>query len=95
MVVGLALSVGFLIVVLNFALRARRQPVVSGREQMLGATGEIVDDAAGAQLARIHGEMWKVRASSAALARGQKVRVTGIDGLVLSVEPATNEGELK
>jgi membrane-bound serine protease (ClpP class) len=32
-----AASAGFLLLVLNFALRARQRPVVSGREQMLGA----------------------------------------------------------
>jgi len=87
-------SAGFLLVVLNFAMRARRQPVVSGREQMLGASGEIIADAAGGALARIHGEVWKVSAN-AALKRGQWVTVVGIDGLVLAVEPAGPEGDTK
>ncbi|MCX7155468.1 MAG: nodulation protein NfeD [Rhodocyclales bacterium] len=81
-----AASIGFLLVVLNLALRARRRPVVSGREQMLGATGEVLADTDGGVLARIHGEVWKVRAN-APLGRGQMVRVVGIDGLVLAVEP--------
>ena len=88
-----AASVGFLLVVLNFALRARRRPVVSGREQLLGATGEVVADTAGGVFARIHGEVWKVRAN-APLGRGQMVRVVGIDGLVLAVEPAA-QGDKK
>ena len=87
-----AASAGFLLVVLNFALRARRRPVVSGREQMLGATAEVFINADGGAFARILGEVWKVRAS-VPLGRGQKVRVVGIDGLVLSVEPLGPEGE--
>jgi membrane-bound serine protease (ClpP class) len=82
-----AAGAGLLFVVLNFALRARRRPVVSGREQMIGATGEVLAEADGGIFARIHGEVWKVRAN-APLGRGQKVRVTGIDGLLLDVEPA-------
>jgi membrane-bound serine protease (ClpP class) len=89
-----ATSAAFLLVVLNFALRARRQPVVSGREQMIGETGEILEgsDSDGAAFARIHGETWKVRAGIS-LTRGLVVRVVGIDGLLLTVEAASNEGD--
>lgn len=86
-----AVSAGFLLLVLNFAMRARRRPVVSGREQMLGATCEVFVNTDGGVFARIHGEVWKVRAN-APLGRGQKVRVVGIDGLVLNVEPVGPEG---
>ena len=85
-------SAGFLLVVLNFALRARQRPVVSGREQMLGATGEVIVNPDGSLSASILGEVWKVRAN-APLGRGQQVRVVGIDGLVLSVEPVRPQGE--
>jgi membrane-bound serine protease (ClpP class) len=87
-----AASAGFLLVVLNFALRARARPVVSGREQLIGETGEVLEETDGGAFARIHGEMWKVRAN-APLGRGQTVRVVGIDGLVLAVEPARPEGD--
>lgn len=89
-----AVSAGFLLAVLNFAMRARQRPVVSGREQMLGATGEVIASADGGVYARIHGEVWKVRAN-APLGGGQMVRVVGIDGLVLAVEPARPEGDTK
>jgi len=82
-------AVMFLIVML--AMKARKRPVVSGREQLIGATGEVTAEADGGMYARIHGEVWKVR-SGASLERGQMVRVTGIDGLVLAVEP-TQKGE--
>ena len=87
-VVGIATATSalLLLVALNLALRARRRPVVSGREYLLGATGEIVEDAGGEAYARVHGEIWKVR-SGGALKRGQIVRVTGMDGLELAVEP--------
>jgi membrane-bound serine protease (ClpP class) len=87
-----AASAAFLLLLLNFALRARRQPVVSGREQMIGETGVILEAGDGAAFARIHGETWKVRAGIP-LARGLVVRVVGIDGLLLSVEAAPNQGD--
>ena len=89
-----AAGAGVLLVVLNFAMRARRRPVVSGREQMIGATGEVLAGTDGGVFARVGGEVWKVRAN-VPLGRGQIVRVVGIDGLVLAVELASPEGEEK
>ena len=86
-----AISAVFLLVVLGVALKARKRPVVSGHEQMLGTTGEVIQDTDGEVYARVHGELWKVRAG-VPLARGSTVRVVGIDGLVLAVEPARKEG---
>jgi membrane-bound serine protease (ClpP class) len=87
-----ALGAGLLLVVLRFALRARRRPVVSGREQLLGATGKVVVNPDGGLCAYVLGEVWQVRAN-APLGRDELVRVVGVDGLVLAVEPATNQGE--
>jgi membrane-bound serine protease (ClpP class) len=88
-----AASAGFLVVMLGMLARSRRRAVVSGREQMIGATGEALADFEGEGWARVHGEQWKVRASRP-VRRGQKLRVTGMEGLVLSVEPAgTTEGD--
>ncbi len=90
--VATATSAAFVLVVLNLAIRARQQPVVSGREQIVGASGEVLEDIDGDVFARIHGELWKVRAGIP-LVRGQMVRVVDIDGLVLTVEPLRKEGD--
>jgi membrane-bound serine protease (ClpP class) len=81
-----AASACFLILVLGMLARSRRRAVVSGREEMLGATGEALADFEGEGWARVHGEQWKVR-TSRPVRRGQKLKVTGMQGLVLSVEP--------
>lgn len=73
------------------AMRARRRPVASGREDMIGACGEAIEDCEREGWARVHGENWRVT-STAALARGQKVRVVAVDGLTLRVEPTTEPG---
>src|SRR5215468_7636961 len=81
-----AVTAAFFLVVIGMALRARRQPIVSGREQLVGAPGEIMQQANGQWWARVHSEVWKVR-SRDELRPGQKVHVTHVDGLVLEVEP--------
>jgi len=84
-----AASAGFLIFMVGMLVKSRRQAVVSGREHMIGARGEALGDFQGEGWARVRGEQWKVRAAST-VRRGQKLRVTGMHGLVLDVEP---EGE--
>lgn len=67
------------------ALRARRQPVVSGREDMKGAEGVVLGDFEREGWARVKGEMWRVT-SGVPLKQGERVRVVGISGLMLTVE---------
>jgi membrane-bound serine protease (ClpP class) len=83
-----AATAAFFLVVIGMALRARRRPVVSGREELIGARGQIIEQANGQWWARVHSEVWKVR-SRTDLHPGQSVRVTRIDGLMLEVEPDT------
>jgi len=87
------LNVLFVFVVFRMALKARKRPVVSGSEEMLGAIGEVLDAAPDSARMRVHGEHWRVT-SSTPLRAGQRVRVTGRKGLVLEVEhDATDGGE--
>lgn len=67
--------------------RSRRRAVVSGREQMVGLEGEVVDWDGGQGRVRAHGEIWQASAAEP-LAPGAQVRITGMDGLVLIVRPA-------
>lgn len=68
------------------AARSRSRPVVSGREHMIGARGVVLDTGTEQRFARVQGEMWQIE-SSVPLAPGERVRVTGIDGLRLTVVP--------
>jgi membrane-bound serine protease (ClpP class) len=70
----------------SMALRARRSPVVSGREEMIGALGEVTLAGDGQAWARIHGENWQVGADGP-LQAGERVRVVGLTGLMLKVKP--------
>jgi membrane-bound serine protease (ClpP class) len=72
--------------VASLALRARRRPVVTGAEELVGASGEILSDLEHEGWARIHSEQWRVR-SAVPLKRGSRVRVRARHDLVLDVEP--------
>mgnify|MGYP002712920947 CR=1 FL=1 len=72
--------------VASMALRARQRPVVTGAEEMIGATGVTLEDIAHEGWARVHSERWRVR-STVPLPRGQAIRVRARHGLVLDVEP--------
>ncbi len=88
---GMALlSAAFIMTVASLALRAHRRPVVSGREQMIGSAGEALAAFQKSGRVRVHGEEWQAH-TSRPLVHGQKIKVVGMDGLVLIVEPYGEE----
>ncbi|THF59337.1 NfeD family protein [Pseudothauera rhizosphaerae] len=84
--IGLALASAAVIMAFGgFALKSRSRRVVSGREEMTGSLGKVttaLDD--GTYWIHIHGENWRARAAEA-LAPGDTVQVTALDGLTLQV----------
>ncbi len=52
----------FIFFVGGMALKARLRPVVSGREELIGSSGEVLEDFDGKDgSARVHGEIWRIR----------------------------------
>lgn len=84
--IALVSALGFMAVI-GFAVKARRRPVVSGREELIGSAGSAIMafDRHGYILA--HGERWSAVTESP-VSEGQSVVVTGLDGLTLKVRPA-------
>ena len=95
-----AFSALFVFTVSSVALRARRRPVVTGSEALIGSLGVVLDEGlvphgsgdAGMGWARVHGERWQVR-SAEPLAPGHAVRVTARRGLTLTVVPAEGSAQ--
>lgn len=83
--VGVASALAFM-GVLWLAARARRRPVVTGVEELLGGTAVASRDFIGRGQVRIRGEEWQAQ-SDLPVRRGEAVRVLSIDGLVLHVAP--------
>lgn len=93
-VIGLAIAAaGMLAGIVWMAVRSHKQPVVSGREEMVGAIAEVVADFEGRGAVHVHGERWQAR-SDVPLSRGQIVSVTGMHGLVLDVKPVATPKEV-
>ena len=89
LILGFALaSAAVLIGLATLLARQRRRPVVSGAEEMLGATGAIMADDPGRVW--IHSESWLARADRP-LRPGERVRVAGRAGLTLLVQPLDSD----
>ena len=95
-----ALAAGAIVLVLGrLALKAQRSAPTTGAEGMLGSYGEaltaIAPDAPGQ--VRVHGEIWRATSETTIPVRG-RIRVSGLSGLTVSVEPATasqSEGDAR
>jgi membrane-bound serine protease (ClpP class) len=79
-------SLLFSLVVMRMAASSHRRQVVSGREQMIGSRGQVQDWSGRSGHVFAHGERWAAISESSFLP-GETVRISGIDGLVLLVEP--------
>ncbi len=79
-------TAAFSFTVVGLALRARKRPVVTGAEQLIGAEGEILEVKDDEIWARVHSELWRVR-SHVPISAGMKVKVTARQDLVLEVQP--------
>jgi len=69
------------------AMRARRKPVTTGSEQLVGATAVAAAGFTGRGTVRIFGEDWNAE-SPLPVAPGQKVVIERVEGLTLHVRPA-------
>ncbi|MEE8444911.1 MAG: nodulation protein NfeD [Alphaproteobacteria bacterium] len=87
-----ALSAAFFALLLGMAVKARRRPVVSGQESMIGGLGQVIDWRGEAGHVRAQGEIWKA-AGADKLKSGQRVRIARLKGLTLIVEPTPEDGE--
>ena len=80
------LSAGFFLIVIRALHTARRRPVVTGAEELIGSTGQVIADFSGTGTIYIHGEQWNAR-SDTPMRSGDSARVISRDGLILQVEP--------
>jgi membrane-bound serine protease (ClpP class) len=90
-IIGLAVATALSIAAFGaFALKSRGRRVVSGREDMIGAPGRVIDTAFGTAWAEVQGERWRVESDSP-LAPGDPVTVAAVDGLTLRVRKNQTE----
>lgn len=81
---------GLAILVAWVAAAVQRRRVVTGQEALIGAIGRVLSWDGGDGYVFVHGERW--RASGGPVVANGSVRVVGIDGLTLAVEPTPAPG---
>jgi membrane-bound serine protease (ClpP class) len=87
LIVGVALVASSLLLILVYTLmRMRRRPAVSGTESMLGQLAEALEDFEEHGAVFVNGERWNAD-TTAAVTKGDRVRIEKIDGLHLQVAP--------
>jgi len=87
LIIAVALSsAAFFFLIVGMAVKARRRPVVSGAEEMIGLVGVAHETFSEHGQVQIHGEIWQAE-SMEPLQKGQPVCVVSRKDLVLLVEP--------
>jgi membrane-bound serine protease (ClpP class) len=86
-----ATTAAFFLVVLAMAMQARRRPVVSGRDLLIGSHGRVVDWEQGRGRVRVEGEIWQATGPPE-LSPSARVRIASVQGLTLTIE-SSGEGE--
>ena len=93
LVVGVAAALGlFFAFVVRAVMSARRLPKPGGLEEMIGEEAVVVTDVAPEGQVRARREAWSAVTRGAAIPTGSPVRVVGVEGLRLIVEPISEEG---
>ncbi len=90
---ALALTLPFSIITVmlaSLALRAHRNKVETGSQGMIGEIGTAITALEPAGKVFVHGEYWDAVAPQS-IPAGAAVRVAGLKGLVLNVEPVQNQ----
>lgn len=79
------LSLAFFLTVINLTILSMRKKIVTGKEALIGSVGEVMETQDHHAIVRIQGEIWQAD-SLDPLTVGQKIRVTAVSGLRLTVE---------
>lgn len=84
-------SIALTLLIVRLAWTSRRRSVVTGAQQLVGATGIVRNWNGTEGHVLVHGERWKA-ASPRSMAVGQEIVVTGRNGLILEVAAREVEG---
>ena len=86
------LNLAFFAFVLGAVIQARKRPVVTGAEIMLGIKAVALEDFGFEGKVKTRGEIWQAR-SPVPVKAEQDLKITGTDGLVLLVTPLNTQEE--
>ena len=90
-IIGLAIFAAALIILLvTFLLKLQIRGAVSGRDSIIGGTGQAMFDFSGEGKVWLEGEAWAAR-SDVPVRKDQDVIVVDLDGLTLNVRPSEQQ----
>jgi len=88
LLVGLSLTILFMISGMPSLVRTRFSTTTIGREWMIGELGDVVDEVAPDGTVRVRDALWRARTNRLTpLSAGDIARVVAIEGVILEVEP--------
>lgn len=79
------ISAVFFLWIMTRLFAMRRKKVITGVEEMIGITGEAMEDFTKEGRVWVHGESWKAQCAEP-IKKGQKIKVTAKEGLLLKVK---------
>lgn len=77
-------TAGFFMLALGLVFKARRNPIVSGQEQMIGLICIAMEDFEQQGRVAVHSEVWQAR-TTVPMQKGDKATVHAINGLILDI----------
>jgi membrane-bound serine protease (ClpP class) len=83
----------FFVFVVGAAVRARRLPPATGRTPLIGTEGVVTTVLSPKGVVQVAGERWSAESTGAPVPTGTTVRVVGVEGLTLRVEPVVERVE--
>ncbi len=87
-------SVLLFVFAIGMAFKARRRPVVSGMEQIIGSEAVALMDFEEQGSVSVHSEIWSA-VTRTPVHKGETVKITGFNGLVLEIAPVPRQPEEK
>jgi membrane-bound serine protease (ClpP class) len=76
----------FFLFVIGLGIKAQRRKIVTGKEGMTGAIGEVIDMLAPTGTIQLLGEIWNAESVSGSIGKGEKVRVIEMKNMKVFVE---------
>ena len=93
-IVPVALGTGlFFVFAVGAAVRARRLPPRTGRTPIIGTEGVVTTALDPKGVVQVSSERWTAKSVSGLVPAGTRVRVVGVEGLTLRVEPVVERVE--
>ena len=81
-----ALTAVFFLFAISMGVRAQKKKPATGQEGLIGETAEAITNLNPYGEVSVHGEIWKAQSLSGQISEGEKIKVTGIENLLLKVD---------